>query len=274
MSSTLILASERRRRVITVVVLGIVALAYFYEYPLYGLLYCYASYHGLSGMEGIPPFQAQDYGFVLACAGVLLFVYLGPRSYLRPDRTRGHFDVVLKGRSAGTVSLEDLRRLEFKCYSERERRSRSSGWRSCVKISCTRNPEVVFYDAVMTWNWRREKRLARKLERQLGAVEWKDKDGILTGRPDPAREARIKRREAQLETIAARRRRRAPVVVKAYGARIAFASIFAGFGVAFWHGDVAVAAWIFLGLAGLLVVDLGLSWLGVGQKPQGDGRSR
>ena len=273
MSTTLILAPERRRRVFTALILILAALVYFYEYPLYGLLYLYSSYHELSGMEGPPAFQAMDYGFVSASAAILLFVYLRPRSYIRSDSTGQRFDVSVKGRPAGTVSLDDLRKLEFKSYAEREGRSRSRSWRSCVKIHCLKKPEVVFYDAVMSLNWRREKRLARRLEEQLGPIEWKDKDGILTGRADPEREKRLERREKQWEKAAARTRSRPPAVVKAYGARFFFALVFAGFGAAFWHAGYVIPAWVFLGLSGLLAVDLALTWLGFGQKPAGKGKS-
>lgn len=228
MPNRIILATERRRRVVTLVSTLLVAQAYFYEYPLYVLLKVYSQYQGWGGLNPVPGLTNLDYVFIFICVSVIAFVYLRPRSYLRSDGGGQTFTLYRKGASVDTISKSNLSTLVVKTVYKRRSPSRDSSFTGSTKIYSSKNPEIIFYDAVPTRLWWYEKRLARRIERQLGGgVTWVDEDGILSGVANPEREARVKRREEQMKGIAEKSRRTPPKIVKAYGFRLFLLLVFA-----------------------------------------------
>lgn len=260
-ASRIPLAGERRRRVIAVVVALVLVAVYFYEYPLYALLYLYDQYHGLGGLESAPVFQTRDGAFLAICVAGLLSVVWRSRHYLRSDGT-GSFLVFRGGVASESVTKTDLTRLEIKHEYRRRTRSLDTGFTSSVKIFSSSRPDILFYDAFPSRYLWRERRVARVLERQLGGVAWLDDDGLLSKPASAAISAGVFGPPA----APPRESTKPPRIDKAYGARTFFILVFCGFAAAFGYQGYGIAAGAFGVLAGIMALDMILAMCGIGQR--------
>ncbi len=262
----IVLASERTRRAFSTTMIILLAAVYFYEFPLYGLLYCYDLYQGLGGLDSGPSISFLDYALILVAVAMLIYIYLNPRDYVVSQDGGLAFKIVRKGKVKGTLSKKEITALGFKAYSKRRTQSRSSEFVAYHKIYCVADPSVVFYDSVSSSWWRTEKRVANKLERQLGRIDWHDKDGVLGGAPPRMPHESAPPPPEKNDLLQEKQRSKPPKVVKAYGSRLVMTAIFFAFSTAFWSGGYRVVAGVFAVVSTLLLIDLVLTLFGFGQQ--------
>ena len=272
--SRILLEKERRRRIIVWIIAFIALGVWFYEFPLYAGLKTYADYQGWGALESAPSISRGDAFFVLGVSLVVLLVRLFPGDYLAVEPRSGALTVHLNWRPVESLERDQLMPLEFKNYATRRQPSRDSGYIQQTRIASVSRPEIVFHDAVMSRGWWREKRVARQVERRLGGeVNWKDSDGILSGRPDPVAEARVQKRQAQLDEVARKPAKRGPVRM-AHGMRAVIALALAGLAGAFLYAGYRIAGIVFCVLLLLIVGDWLLAILGFGQQPEKRGAKK
>ena len=102
------------------------------------------------GLESAPVFITQDAVFLLIVVGIVFFVFLRPRNYLRRDPGGKYFSVFHKGKSADQIPIEDLAKLEINAYSRCVAKRRDKGFLSLVKIFSVKHPNIVFFDSNAT----------------------------------------------------------------------------------------------------------------------------
>ena len=285
MGSTLILDKERDRQFYTLVASLVAILIFFYEFPLFWffkvLIAVSAQYAEANPDPAAltPPSTGTTHIVVLVLLfGSVVWVFLRPRHFIRrssKDRTT-HYHVFVDGQLLEELELENTIDLEVKTTNQRHRsfnessRSWTTQHRSNLLVRSVRYPHIVLYDRPNSL-FRKHNRILNKIEAFFSNVNWKDRDGVVSGRIAAdvlAEEQQLEEKEKRVDKTLSKRSRRKPEVKFSWGARVAMAAIFSGFGGAFWFiGKFYIVGGIFFGLSAILLGDLILTMLGFGQQP-------